>query len=78
MFDINTYRKEATLKDGTKILLRAMVAEDQDALYDFFKAVLREDSRCLGDAVPRKLLVEKWTKSLDNTKTLSLGTIMAE
>ena len=36
MFDINTYRKETKLKDGTKILLRPMVAEDQDALYEFY------------------------------------------
>jgi hypothetical protein len=32
MFDLNTYQKEAKLKDGTKVLLRPMVSEDQDAL----------------------------------------------
>ncbi len=36
--DLNTYQKEAVLKDGTKILLRPMVPGDQEALYEFFKA----------------------------------------
>jgi L-amino acid N-acyltransferase YncA len=83
MFDINNYRKEVTLKDGTKILLRAMVAEDQDALFEFFKAVPREDSRYLRDDVASRLLVEKWAKNLDYTKTLPIlaiknGTIIAD
>ena len=65
MFDLNTYKKEAKLKDGTKVLLRPMVAEDQDALFTFFKAVPREDARYLRDDVASRLVVEKWTKSLD-------------
>jgi len=72
MFDINTYRKEATLKDGTKVLLRPMVAEDQDALYEFFKGVPKEDSRYLRDDVASRLLVEKWAKNLNYTKTLPI------
>lgn len=72
MFDINNYRKEATLKDGTKIVLRAMVAEDQEGLYEFFKAVPREDSRYLRDDVSSRLLVEKWAKNLDYNKTLPI------
>jgi len=83
MFDINTYRKEATLKDGTKVLLRPMAAEDQDALFEFFKGVPREDSRYLRDDVASRLLVEKWAKNLDYTKTLPIlavknGAIIAD
>jgi len=83
MFDINTYRKEATLKDGSKVLLRPMVADDQDALYEFFKGVPREDSRYLRDDVASRLLVEKWAKNLDYTKTLPIlavknGAIVAD
>ena len=70
--DINTYQKEAKLKDGTKVLLRPMVAEDQDALYEFFKAVPREDARYLRDDVSSRLLVEKWAKNLDYKKTLPI------
>jgi L-amino acid N-acyltransferase YncA len=70
--DINTYQKETKLKDGTKILLRPMVAEDQDALYEFFKAVPREDARYLRDDVSSRILVEKWAKNLDYEKTLPI------
>ena len=70
--DINTYQKETKLKDGTKVLLRPMVAEDQDALYEFFKAVPREDARYLRDDVSSRLLVEKWAKNLNYEKTLPI------
>lgn len=83
MFDLNTYKKEAKLKDGTKILLRPMVAEDQDALYTFFKAVPKEDARYLRDDVASRLIVEEWTKNLDYTRTLPVlafknGTVIAD
>ena len=70
--DINTYQKEAKLKDGTKVLLRPMVQEDQDALYEFFKAVSREDARYLRDDVSSRILIEKWAKNLDYSKTLPI------
>lgn len=83
MFDLNTYKKEAKLKDGTKILLRPMVAEDQDALYTFFKSVPKEDARYLRDDVASRLIVEEWTKNLDYTRTLPVlalknGTVIAD
>jgi len=70
MFDINTYKKEAKLKDGNKVLLRPMVSQDQNALYEFFKSVPKEDVRYLRDDVSSRLLVEKWTKNLNYEKTL--------
>jgi L-amino acid N-acyltransferase YncA len=70
--DLNTYRKEAKLKNGTKILLRPMVAQDKEALYEFFKSVPEEDARYLRDNVSSILLVEKWAKNLDYTKTLPI------
>jgi ribosomal protein S18 acetylase RimI-like enzyme len=83
MFDIKTYKKEAKLKDGTKVLLRPMVAEDQDALYTFFKAVPKEDAQYLRDDVSSRLIVEEWAKNLDYTRTLPIlalknGTIIAD
>jgi len=70
--DINTYQKETKLKDGTKILLRPMVAEDQDALYEFFQLVSREVARYLRDDVSSRLVVERWVKNLDYEKTLPI------
>jgi RimJ/RimL family protein N-acetyltransferase len=70
--DLNTYQKEAILKDGTKILLRPMVREDQDALYEFFKVVSEEEARYLRDDVKSRLLIESWAKNLDYSKTLPI------
>ena len=72
MFDLNTYQKEVRLKDGTKILLRPMVAEDKDALYEFFKGVPREEVRYLRDDVGNRSIVENWAANVDYTKTLPL------
>ncbi len=72
MFDLNTYQKETQLKDGTKVVLRPMVAKDQDALYEFFQAIPREEARYLRDDVQSRLLVEKWAKNLDYEKTLPI------
>jgi len=72
MFDINTYKKETKLKDGTKVLLRPMVSQDQNALYEFFKSVPKEDVKSLRDDVSSRLLVEKWAKNLNYEKTLPI------
>ncbi len=72
MIDLNKYQKEAQLKDGTKVLLRPMVPEDQDALYEFFKEVPREEARYLRDDVKSSIVVEKWAKNLDYEKTLPI------
>jgi L-amino acid N-acyltransferase YncA len=70
--DLNTYQKEVKLKDGTKILLRPMVLKDQEALYEFFKAVSEEEARYLRDDVKSRLLIESWAKNLDYSRTLPI------
>lgn len=70
--DLNTYHKEVSLKDGTKILLRPMVATDKEALYEFFKAVPEEEARYLRDDVKSRLLIESWAKNLDYNRTLPI------
>jgi len=70
--DLNKYQKEAHLKDGTKIFIRPMVFEDQEALYEFFKAVPEEEARYLRDDVKSRLLVEAWAKNLDYSNTLPI------
>jgi len=70
--DLNTYQKETNLKDGTKVLLRPMVAEDQDALYEFFKAISREEARYLRNDVRSRIVIEKWAQNLDYDKTLPI------
>lgn len=70
--DLLTYRKEARLKDGSKVLLRPMVKEDGEALYEFFKAIPKEEARYLRDDVKSRLLIESWAKNLDYGRTLPI------
>ena len=70
--DLNTYQKEVSLKDGTKVLLRPMVPTDQDALYEFFKAVPEEEARYLRDDVKSRILIESWAKNIDYSRTLPI------
>ncbi|MGA8179681.1 MAG: GNAT family N-acetyltransferase [Desulfobacterales bacterium] len=70
--DLDTYQKEARLKDGSKVLLRPMVKDDGEALYAFFKAIPNEEARYLRDDVKSRLVIEKWAKHLDYTKTLPI------
>jgi len=70
--DLHTYQKEARLKDGSKVLLRPMVKEDGEALYEFFKAIPKEEARYLRDDVKSRLLIESWAKNLDYGRTLPI------
>jgi len=70
--DLKSYKKEAILKDGTKILLRPMVKTDHEALYEFFKAVPEEEARYLRDDVKSRLIIESWAKNLDYSRTLPI------
>lgn len=70
--DLSKYKKETQLKDGTKIVLRPMVPQDKDLLFEFFKAVPREDAKYLRDEVSSALLIEKWANELDYSKTLPI------
>ena len=81
--DLDTYQKEAQLKDGSKVLLRPMEKEDGEALYEFFKEVPDEEARYLRDDVKSRLVIEKWAKNLDFAKTLPIlaikdGIILAD
>jgi L-amino acid N-acyltransferase YncA len=49
-----------------------MVLEDQEALYEFFKAVSEEEARYLRDDVKSRLLIESWAKNLDYSRTLPI------
>jgi L-amino acid N-acyltransferase YncA len=76
--DLDTYQKESQLKDGSKVLLRPMVKEDGEALYKFFKSVSDEEARYLRDDVKSRLVIEKWAKHLDYTKTLPILAIKGD
>ena len=72
MVDLNKYQKEVSLKDGTKILLRPMVAEDMDALHEFFKAVPKDELRYLREDVSSIAVVRSWADTLNYKRVLPI------
>jgi len=72
MVDLNKYQKGVSLKDGTKILLRPMVAEDMDALHEFFKAVPKDELRYLREDVSSTSVVSGWADTLDYKRVLPI------
>lgn len=66
------YRKEVTLRDGTKVKLREVTKEDRDALLTFFDNISREDARFLKHNIKDKKLIDSWVEELDYAKTLPI------
>ena len=79
------YPKEIMTKDGTPILIRPAVKEDEQALNDFFSRVPQEEQWFLRDDVGDPMLMRRWIDRLDYNRVIPLvavnqedGTIIAE
>ncbi len=59
------YRNLVTLPDGTRALLRPLVAGDREGLVALFAHATREDRRYLRDDVTDQELVASWAENLD-------------
>ncbi len=66
------YPKRARLSDRTQVTLRLMVKKDQQALYEFFQRVSREDRLFLRDDVSKPATVQSWVEELDYARVLPL------
>ena len=71
--DLNKYQKEVLLKDATKVFLRTMIAEDIDALNEFFKAVPKNELRYLREDVTNISVVRSWADTLDYKRVLPVS-----
>ncbi len=69
---LSDYPKKFTLKDGRDVIIRPMVKEDVDMLFDFFSSLKPEDKQFLRDDVSRKAVIEKWAENLDYENVLPL------
>ena len=47
------YPKQARLEDGTRIIIRPLISQDETALVDFFKALPEQDILYLRDECRR-------------------------
>ena len=67
-----TYRHVVTLRDGARILLRPMVADDADGLIRMYAQMSPEDQRALRDDVTDPAVVRVWAEQLDYSRVLPL------
>ncbi|MEE9124920.1 MAG: GNAT family N-acetyltransferase [candidate division NC10 bacterium] len=66
------YPKCEKLHDGTEVVLRLMVEEDQRALFEFFQRVPKEDRLFLRDDVSDPKTIQAWANELDYDRVLPL------
>ena len=69
---LEEYPKEVTLRDGSKVVLRPVVKEDEEALYQFFKGLSKEDRLYLRDDVLNRDIIRGWMENLDYDKVLPI------
>ena len=66
------YPKEASLKDGHRIVIRPLNSGDFDKLYDFFQALPEEDRLFLRHDVTSPEVVHKWLEQIDFDRAIPL------
>jgi len=69
---LEDYPKEIMSKDGTAILLRPLVQEDEQRLMDFFSRIPDEDRWFLRDNMDDPRVVHEWIHNLDYEKTVPM------
>src|SRR3972149_3194162 len=70
--EVKTHRDVVTLKDGVRVLLRPMVAEDREYLTIFYNAVSDEDMRYMRHNIKDPAVIQSWCNELDYNKVLPL------
>jgi len=75
---IKHFREMATLKDGTYILLRPMVPEDQERLLEFYTAVSDDDIRYFRHHVKDPAVIRHWCEHLDYSKILPILAVVKD
>ncbi len=72
MISLERYPKDIALRDGTRLSLRPMVAEDAGALWAFLAELPAIDKAHIREDVDRRDAVERWARSLDYDSTLPI------
>ncbi len=72
MFNFAVHRKMLQLKNGTRVLLRPMVAEDTDKLIALFREIPQSEADFLKDNVRDPEIISRWTSEIDFTRVLPL------
>jgi L-amino acid N-acyltransferase YncA len=75
--DLN-YRQLITLRDGVRVLLRLLTADDRQRLVDLYHAAGPEDLRYMRHEVSDRQIVEAWVDGLDYDVALPLVALVGE
>ncbi len=75
---LTTYRNLITLKDGARVLLRPLVAEDRKRLIDMFAAASPEDTKYLRDPITDAETVGRWVDQLDYARVVPLVAVVQD
>jgi len=75
---LEDYPREIVAKDGTPILLRPLVQEDEQRLNEFFASMEDEEIWFLRADVDDPTVLRKWMKELDFDRILPILAVRAE
>jgi phosphinothricin acetyltransferase len=75
---IRNFREMLTLRDGTYVLLRPMVADDEPRLKELYNAVSDDDLRLFRHRVKDATLIHDWSEHLDYSRVLPLLALVKE
>jgi L-amino acid N-acyltransferase YncA len=67
-----TYRHVITLRDGARILLRPMIADDETGLVEMYAQAAPQDIRALRHDVTDPAVIQRWVENLDYNRVLPL------
>lgn len=72
------YPKTTVLKDGTKVLLKAMTHNDRDGLREFFVRIPEVDRKFLKHDVSKREVVDAWLKDINYGRVFPLLAVVDE
>ncbi len=72
MFNFAVFRKFVSLNNGRRVLLRPLLQEDHQLLFQLFDEASEDDTRFLKDEVKNPAVVERWIAHLDYNRVMPL------
>lgn len=72
VYTISAYPKELSLRDGSRVSIRPLQPEDEDALLEFFLGIPEEERFFLKDDVTSPAIIAEWVEHLDYRRALPL------
>lgn len=75
---LEDYPKEIMSKDGTPVLIRPLVKEDEQGFMEFFSRIPEEDRWFLRDNVADPQIMREWIRKLDYDRVLPLVAVKEE